>query len=877
MRPQTALSVSILALASMMAAPALAQQDTNATPSSDQAATPAPAQAARQAPASGIEDVVVTAQKRNEDVQDVPIAISAFTSKALQERAVNDVSQLSALSPNVQLDASTPFSGSSAVLSAYIRGIGSNDFAFNIDPGVGTYVDGVYLGRSIGANQNLLDVDRIEVLKGPQGTLFGRNTIGGAISIVTHTPGDVFRFKGDVTTGSYQRLQIRGMVDVPIAQGLSSSVAFGMMSREGYQKRIPYPSTGAFVTDGYNNFVASGYETRERQGGDNNWNGRAKLHYDNGGAFRLTLTGDYSHIDEESTANTVVAVTSDMTGSFAATADRDIPGTALYNDANTAGPGGTALPSNGFNFAGLYNFCIGATSAEIAGRNAQNLCGPRAGINGYNTLPALASVNVDSNPLNNRLPYDSSSVNQNIDTTYANGNNFSKLNQGGLAGTVEFDVTPDITLKSITAYRDIKFRAGVDLDNSPLEILQTSFIVDQHQFSQEGQLIGKALDNKLHYVFGLYYFTESGNLHDFVTFAEGLLQVDGPGFINTKSSAAYGQIDYRLNDLIGITVGGRYTHEKKSYEGAQSDDNGFNYKLFNCTPPGTACATALGFPNPDQPLRYYVTGTNYQKFNNFSPKVGIQLHPTNRVMVYGSWSRGYKTGGWTTRLSNPLDYAPTFKPEKAESFEIGIKSEMLNRMLQVNAAVFTTNYSNIQLNFQQGISPTIQNAGDARIRGFEIAANAAPGGGFSLQASLGYIDAHYTNVLAPAQVAPSEYQDGVYVGAPLPKAPDWKFNVSPRFEIPIGGGSAVLLADWTHSTSLRNDTEGTILLNRPTTDMVNASVTFNGPSNYSLSFGGTNLTNDRYIITGQFQGAGGVVYGTYNRPPEWYARLAVNF
>ena len=125
----------------------------------------------------GISEIVVTAQKRAENVQNVPIAISAFGGEALSERAVSNVSQLASLSPNVNLDSGVSFTASTAVLAASIRGIGASDFAFNIDPAVGVYVDGVYLARSVGANQDLLDVERIEILKGPQGTLFGRNTI----------------------------------------------------------------------------------------------------------------------------------------------------------------------------------------------------------------------------------------------------------------------------------------------------------------------------------------------------------------------------------------------------------------------------------------------------------------------------------------------------------------------------------------------------------------------------------------------------------------------------------------------------------------------------------------------------------------------------
>src|SRR6202042_3036681 len=138
-------------------------------------------------------------------IQDVPIAVTAFTADAMQSRNITSIQAIGNLSPGVNLDGGAPFSGDRSVLSASIRGIGQDDFAFNLNPGVGVYLDGVYLARTIGANQNLLDVDRIEILKGPQGTLFGANTIGGAISIVTHTPGNEARFIGSATAGSYDR------------------------------------------------------------------------------------------------------------------------------------------------------------------------------------------------------------------------------------------------------------------------------------------------------------------------------------------------------------------------------------------------------------------------------------------------------------------------------------------------------------------------------------------------------------------------------------------------------------------------------------------------------------------------------------------------
>src|SRR5215470_15757809 len=192
--------------------------------------------------AQELQEVIVTAQRREEKLQDVPIALTAFTSDALKSRSVTAIQALNNLTPGVNLDAGSPFSGDRSVLSASIRGIGQDDFAFNLDPGVGVYLDGVFLARTIGANQNLLDVDRIEVLKGPQGTLFGRNTIGGAISIVTHTPGKERRFIAQATTGRYNRRDFAFTADLPISDKLLSSITVSSLVRDGYQKSIPFPS-----------------------------------------------------------------------------------------------------------------------------------------------------------------------------------------------------------------------------------------------------------------------------------------------------------------------------------------------------------------------------------------------------------------------------------------------------------------------------------------------------------------------------------------------------------------------------------------------------------------------------------------------------------
>ena len=332
----------------------------------------------------------------------------------------------------------------------------------------------------------------------------------------------------------------------------------------------------------------------------------------------------------------------------------------------------------------------------------------------------------------------------------------------------------------------------MDLDGSPLNFLHTSFDMNQWQFSEELQLLGSALDSSLNYVLGAYYFKEAGDLHDYVTFAEGLLQVDGPNNLETENYAFFGQADWRVTQLIGITAGGRYTHENKSFEGFQSDANGLAYKIAafagvpgcgNLLAISDACRVANNFPNPGEPLRYYIAGVQKKTFDNFSPKLGVQLHPSEDVMIYGSWSKGYKTGGWTTRLSNPLPYAPDFNEEKATTYEVGVKSEFLDRIVQVNAALFQTDYNGIQLNFQQGVSPTIQNAGNARIRGGELELVAAPTAQFTLNASVGYLDAVYRSVDLPAQVTPDPDpvfgRVGVYAGGDLAQDPRMEIQHQP--------------------------------------------------------------------------------------------------
>jgi iron complex outermembrane receptor protein len=798
--------------------------------------------AAQVAAPSALEEIVVTAEKRSERIQDVPIAITAFSEAMLQNKGIVDLHGLSQLTPNVTLDQGSPFSGSNSVLSASIRGIGQDDFAFNLDPGVGVYVDGVYFARTVGANQSLLDVERIEILKGPQGTLFGRNTIGGAISIVTRTPGDEFAVRAQVTGGSFSRRDVSVLADIPLAENLLSTITFSTQYQDGYEKRIPYPSPTPYVSDPLGALHSSGTEAFDTQGGTNQQVVRGKVLWKASDSVTATFTGDWTHTNQPSTASTPLAEI-------------------------TSGP--TAV------FGAFYNLCLlGVPFAPTAAL----VCGPR-GVVGT----PLWQANL--NPATTRLLYGPAVTNTgNIDTTYATGQNFDKLDSYGTAATVDWDINNAFKFRSITSYRRLHWDSGLDADGSPIDFFELSFAEGQHQFSQELQLIADLFDSKLKLVSGLYYFDEGGYIHDFVTFGGGLLQVDGPNELETKSYAAYIHADYKVTDKFGVTVGGRVSEDRKFFTGGQQDLNQFFYKISGCYPPTASasligapatltCQQALGFPNPDNVNQVYPIGENHQNFTEFTPTLGAQYHFTDDVMGYASFAKGFKTGGWTTRLTAPLppgSPAQSFGPETDRTYELGLKSDWFDRTLIVNAAAFVSYYDGIQLTYQISTSPVTQNAGNALIKGFEVEAQSILGSHFAMTGNVGYLDAYYTEVSTFAQAT---------TGSSLPKTPRLKFTLSPDAHTSLPNGASVRLGvDYTHTAEMFNDVQNTPLLARPKEDMFNASTAITSPNGkVTLTLGGTNLSDRRFITTGQPQIAGGVIFGTYNAPREWYATLGAKY
>lgn len=184
-----------------------------------------------------LDEVIVTAQRRAEDLHTVPISITVTDALTLQASGARDLSTIAAFAPNVSVDSIVTQAGSPATSSIYIRGMGQSDIPQTTDPGVGLFVDGVYVARAVGSLLDVADVERVEVLRGPQGTLFGRNTVGGAINVVTRGPREQFGLEARMTLGSYERRDFFGRIDAPLLGGFRSKVSFATFDQEGFVYR----------------------------------------------------------------------------------------------------------------------------------------------------------------------------------------------------------------------------------------------------------------------------------------------------------------------------------------------------------------------------------------------------------------------------------------------------------------------------------------------------------------------------------------------------------------------------------------------------------------------------------------------------------------
>lgn len=689
-----------------------------------------------------LEEIVVTARKRQENIQNVPISVSALTGAQMRARSLETLGDIGKITPNFTFN-SYPQAGRLSDV-VFIRGVGQGDPAGFEDPGVGIYLDGVYMGRMQGIDFNLLDLKRVSVLRGPQGTLFGKNTIGGAVNIITNKPTDKFEGSAELTTGSFNRIDGRATVNLPLIPGTLDARVSGISNNsDGYGERL--------------NFY-TGKKSGE-MGNDNNFGGRVLVDWRPRDDLNVLFSFDGGHAREAGPVRKGAAFTQ---------------------------PGRVAL------------------------------------------------LNTFVNP-----PYGNIFKTDSWYTTYATGPNYNNLDEWGTALTVDWDLG-NWAIKSITSYRDMKSNNGADRDASIYDITSLRNPISQHQFSQELQFSGRSFEKRLAWLFGLYTFNEDAADVQSVDVYHELLNFTGQDFSFTDhrgstddSYAAFGQGTYSLTDKLDLTGGLRYTYEEKKV----SRDE---------------IATYTGVLN----VPYASRNGNWDAV---TWRVSLGYHWNPVVMTYASIASGFKSGGINARSSATADFLP-FKPEHLLTYEVGLKSELLDGRLLFDTSLYYSDYTDIQ--FSEGIfNPVtsqsisvVGNVAQARIMGFEMDAVAAVTPALTLTADIGNADAKYTKVGTGTTTLP------ITTHTHFIETPKWTATLSGQYVHSIPGlGTLTGRLDYTYKTKVYHQISNVpVLSTQPGYGLLNARLTLQtgnftlGSGNqWALSLFGTNLTNKKYILTGQ--------------------------
>jgi iron complex outermembrane receptor protein len=724
------------------------------------------------APQGGIEDIVVTAQKKSENLQSVPISVTAIGGDQLAATQGTSLQALQGSIPNVQIDnfANTP---QSAVFT--IRGIGviePDPYAGNT---VSIVVDGVPQFFSMGALLDLYDVDRIEVLRGPQGTLFGANTTGGVINVVTKQPTGEFGGNVKAVYGNYNRFDVTGSIEAPIIKDvLSFKVAAIHTQREGWVTN---------VVDGSD------------MGSKNLEAYRAYLRFTPMPDFDATLQGEY--VNARNGAPIIVS------GAYAGEAIYEQPG----NDGMYISP------------------CRGGGQCSA----------PDKYYSANNSVPDMSNMDTYSGNL-----------------------------------TMNWRNTPLGDLTSITAYKKFKLTEYTDQDGTPDFKNDTYRRTRGWQFSQELRTAIDLSDSVNLLIGGFYLKNHYDHIQAYrLQFAApGLLQINLQDQDN-YSISGFAQGYWQATDRLKFQAGVRYSHERTvstpSLITSIGDPAGSNY-----TGEGN---TVIGS---------FVTGGR-ESWNNVGWKVGADYELGDRQLVYGSWTRGFKSGGFTARVGVPADGANPYDPETVDTFEVGLKADFLDRKLRTNLALFYTNYRDMQvaqIYFDSATSTQgnrILNAGKSEIKGFEFETIAMPVEGMTLRASLAYLDAKYKSFLYTDAVSGNTLD---LKGYRLQNAPKWSGTVGANFVIPLGGSGAELVSDVSYSYT--SSKYYTAILDTPRsriqpTHLVDASLTYNpAGKQWSIGLWAKNLLDSRYLSTVYDSPGYGGIAG-YAPPRQFGASASYSF
>ena len=748
----------------------------------------APTAFAQEQSAEGLDEIIVTARKVEENLQTTPISITALSGAALEERQIFSTDVLDQVVPNLQFANNAPLAGNNSSSQVFIRGIGQTDPTSTVDPGVGMYIDDVYMGSAIGGSMQLRDISNVQVLRGPQGTLFGRNTIGGAILLSTTDPGDEFGGTARLGTGDDSKIDAFVALDVPFSDSFKTRISAGMLKQDGYVHR----SDGIDLGD-KDTFTAA-----------------LKAVWTPSEKFRGVFGFDYSKSDENGSPLVFAAITE--TATFPRVASLD---------------------------AG----CPGLTDGAV----------PPPGLPDQPAVPMIADDRC-ANDLQARGPYENNG-------TFPL---YSTVENLGGSVNLTFDMSETMTLKSITAFRQLDWTGARDADNTPLTILHTEYDVSGDQFSQEFQLLYQT--EAVIGVVGLYYFDQSSD--DIATIylnppPPGVQRDSDNNKVDNTSWAAFTQWTFKFGDKFSLTAGGRYTEEDK---GSYPDQ--FDYS------------------NPavkQVPVQWY-----RDTFTSFIPSASFAIQWTDDAMTYLSYSEGFKGGGWNSHFNSVLtqaqqDALQKFEQEEAQTIELGAKFTFARNTMRLNLAAFSSDYTNMQLTYRgpapNGVAPFITNAGETSIDGAEAEFTWEPSDDVHVESSMGWLDATIDSLSnIPLAILPP----GLAEGNALPFAPEWQVHLGIAYTMHAGSIDVTPRVDASFQPTTFFDATNTpeiAQLDDVTT--LNAAVKFSKglDSPWSFTVGVNNATDETYPIAGNSSLTTGSGYAeiAYARPLEWFASFQYDF
>ncbi|MEH6582051.1 MAG: TonB-dependent receptor [Halioglobus sp.] len=717
-----------------------------------------------------LEEVIVTARKREESMQDIPVSVTSL-SEQLKRSTLKDMRDVQNYVPNVNIDKI----GSNNGVSISIRGISFQDTDKSIDPPAGVILDGVYMGVIAGGVLNNFDMERIEVLRGPQGTLFGKNTTAGALNVIRSAPTKEWGVKAKIGAGSWDMKEVQAIVNMPLTDKGGLKFYANKNEHDGFVE---------------NNYIGDDIGIVDYQ------------------QFGATVAFNF-------TDNFDISFTAERVED-----DSDVGAYANFNDSS--------------NYACLLS--LGAIPGDASG----------------------APIGSGCQEFDTESGEDNSSVNE--PNTSETTNDYYNLTMNWAIG--------DWALTSVTGYVDREEDFRGEYDASQLELLYIEASQEYEQFSQELRINGNINDN-INLTAGLYYwnseydqFQESYDMWYYIVpalGAEGGLwpgaasqQLDGTG--ENTSYAAFASVDWQLTDRLLLNLGGRVTQEERKLTTAVP---GFMLNPMRIE---------IAAPGPDLDFK--------EDWTEFSPRVALSYDIRDDFMVFGSFSSGFKSGGFYARTQD-VDDINSYDPEYVDTYEIGMKSEWFDNRLRFNATAFYSEYTDKQeeviVNQGNGnITTIVLNAADAEIAGVELEFTAQITGGLSAFFNLGIIDAEFTEFIV------SDLEGNIVDNSDLElrNAPETNIGLGLDYFLPLSFGEL-----GAHYTYRWRDEYHTILNNNPkglveSAGFHNASLDLMFGEHYRVSVYGRNIGNERYA---RVVDIGLSSWGNYNSPEQYGVELSLAF